>query len=231
MISRSHSDHLFGAVKVDNVPSVNQEVLLIAERGERFIDSTTTDNRGHFEFLLPKHYDQEKTIIMAKIKNDVISLASEIVSIPQEKPLLINVNTSKDFITIHLKIESSEGYPKYLNVFLDPIRVSSIPSGLMHFANQQKESVFDSHFIYAPMKSRTFTIKVKSGIYRIGGEYINYDRPMIVNPDFSNYVVSRVSIDSEIDLGGSPSSGFIFEAEKDCTLVMVLRVLDDEEIS
>ena len=68
------------------------------------------------------------------------------------------------------------------------------------------------------------------GAWKLGGEYVVYERPMIVQPDFSNYVVDRVLTEDGEELPREGRKGFRLEADGDTSITLVLRERDDSEL-
>lgn len=220
-----------GVLLLDNQPLPNQDVLLISEKMEKLLGVCMTAPDGQFGITLPAGNSPSKAILLAKVKGEFVTVIHKVIELVQANPVEIKVDTGKDFFTIEGRINSSVGWPKYSNIFLDPLKVDGVPEQLERFFKQKSQGVFDSHFLEIPVQEGSFSFRVKRGIYRIGGEYINYDRPNIVNPDFNNYVVNKVTfVTGNGPLSGDPYSGFILEVKGDSRVTLSLRIVKDEEI-
>ncbi len=220
-----------GILLIDDLPFPEQEILVISEDMNTFLASCLTDAHGQFTFVLPKENSPSRAILLVKVKSNVVTLSQELIEIPQANPIKINIETKQHFLRLEGIIESAEGWPEYINIFLDPVEINDIPGELERFFKQTGSDTFESHFLEVPVSERTFLFRVKAGKYKVGGEYIDSDRPNIVTPNFDNYIVDTVILDSPTSqLNGDPYGGFLLEVNVDCRVILSLRVVEDEEL-
>ncbi len=230
---------LVGALLMDNQLVPNQEMLLIDEKMGELIgvcanESNTgcyTGADGQFRFNISDENRPAKAIVLVKLKDEIVTIVEKLIDIPPENPVEISIDKPQDLLTVEVTIESSEGFPDTLNVFIDPIKIKDVPDHLERFFKQVKDGVFNAHFVEKPIQSKTFSFQVRPGVYKIGGEYIVYERPMIVKPNFKNYSVDKVTLLPEnANLTGNSYSGFTLNVDRDCHIVLSLRVVEDEEL-
>jgi hypothetical protein len=230
---------LVGALLMDNQSLPNQEILLIDEKMSELIGVCSNDSNkacatgadGEFRFNISEQNRPVKARVLVKLKDEIVTVVEKLIDIPQENPVEISVDRPKDLLTVDVTIESSDGFPDTLNVFIDPVKIDGVPEQLERFFKQVRDGVFDAHFVEKRIQGKTFSFKVKPGIYRIGGEYIIYERPMMVNSNFKNYIVDRVTLQSgNTNLTGNPYSGFTLNVDSDCKIVLSLRVVEDQEL-
>jgi hypothetical protein len=66
---------------------------------------------------------------------------------------------------------------------------------------------------------------------RIGGEFLDHDRPNVVAPDFRNYVVGAARSGPDgAPLPGTTHGGFELDVDVDRAVTLVLREASDEEL-
>jgi hypothetical protein len=221
-----------GILLVDGQPLPNQEILIVSEQMDKFLGTCLTDAAGQFSSILPIEDRPERVILLAQVKSNLVTVSYKLIQLPQTHPIEIYIDAKDQVFKLDGEIESAVGWPNYLNIFLDPVQIQGIPEGLEQFFSQKDQGVFDVHFREISVHTRTFSFKVKAGKYRIGGQYINYDRPMLINPDFDNYIIDKAAFASNklSPLTGSPESGFLLEVDTDCQVVCSLRIVEDEEL-
>jgi len=220
-----------GALRVDGQPVPGQDILVISRRLDAFLGATTTDANGEFSCTTAALADASEVALLAKVKGPVVTAVFEVVKVPQTAPVEIDVNSHARFFRIDGRIESSVGWPDHLNVFLDPDSIDGLADALGRYLNLKDHGVFDGHFIYTPVRGKTFTFVVAPGAYRIGGDFIVYERPMLANPGFQNVIVNEVTLGPGGDeLPGNPYRGFSLKVDADVQVTLALRVVEDREL-
>jgi hypothetical protein len=75
-------------------------------------------------------------------------------------------------------------------------------------------------------------LKLQPGTYRISANYLNYSRPLTVNPKFENYIASSIEADSESrPLPGDRYGGYLLEVKRERQITLTIRVVPDEELN
>lgn len=223
---------LTGLLQADGRPLPDQRVLLISEDMTKLLGSTTTEQDGAFKISVPSEHRHGKVILLVKIKGPAIALAHKVIDLDSEGHEF-HIDTAKgDFHNVRGQVQTTSGWPPYLMIFVDPVHIEGIPEPLEKFFNQRDERVVESSFFRMRLNDKDFSLKLKRGTYRIGGDYLNYSRPNIVKPDFENYLVTRVEADSESQpLEGKRYSGYLLEVKRDRYLTMTIEVVPDEDLS
>lgn len=226
---------LTGLLKLGGQALSDQRVLLISGDMMKLLGSVTTGKDGAFEVVVPHEHKNGEVILLIKIQGPVIALVHKVVDLKSDGkgPHLINIESSKgEYHQIHGMIETTSGWPPFLNVFVDPVHIAGIPAQLEKFFNQRDEKVVESSFFKKRLEDKSFILKLKSGTYRIGGDYLNYSRPNMVNPDFENYLVARVDADGENKpLEGKRYGGYLLEVKRNREITMTIEVVPDEELN
>jgi hypothetical protein len=216
-----------GTLRLDGRPVGGHDVLAFATDGERpeLLATGTSDDDGRFSLALPD--ERSHVALLGKVRGDVLApVARELEPADGDADL----DASGPFALVTASIESDAGYPERLNVFFDPLAILGVPDRLAPFVNQRAPGVFEGHFAHRGVSGRELKIRLARGAWKLAGEYVVYERPMIVQPDFSNYVVDRVLAEDGEALPREGRKGFRLEAEGDTRITLVLRELDDSEL-
>ncbi len=226
---------LTGLLQLDGQPLSQQRVLLISGDMKELLASTTSGDDGVFKVTIPDGKVHKEVVLLVKVQGPVIALGYRNVKLGKErvesKKVEFNFHEG-DFSTIRSEIRTTSGWPPYLNVYVNPVHLEGIPEPLEKFFNEIDEETVESSFYEARVDGREFELKVMRGTYRVGADYINYSRPMIVNPEFENYVVSSIEVDrEEAPLEGQPLSGYLIDLNKDRDVVMTIEPIADEDLS
>ena len=127
-----------------------------------------------------------------------------------------------------VEIQSDEGYPDRLDVFLDPVEIDGVPPELLAFASGVEPGVFSARFWEHGVTDRRLEVLVQPGVWRVGGAYIVGDRPNLIEPDFKNYVAKRATMNgAELPASGS---GWAVDTREDRVVTLELREVADEEL-
>jgi hypothetical protein len=127
-----------------------------------------------------------------------------------------------------VEVDSDEGYPDRLDVFLDPVEIDGVPTELLPFASGVEPGVFSARFWEHGVTGRRFDVRLQPGIWRIGAAFVVGDRPNLIEPDFKNYVAHQAMAEGrELPSSGS---GFAVDMHEDRALRLELRELPDEEL-
>ncbi len=190
-----------GKVSIDGKGLNNQEIQFVNRANKEIIGFTITDNSGNFRFSADKGI---KTIdILFKIKTENL-ISVYYMPFTDQEVMNLNVNL-KNYYDLILHIDSNEGWPPELNIFIDPVTVEDVPDYLTENFKMQSKNVMSSYFYRKPFKERTINLKLRKGTYNIGGEYILYDSML----DSSNYIVkSAVILSKNKNLEGNIYNGF-----------------------
>ena len=220
-----------GTLWVDNRPCSAQEILLVTGDAKMLIGVGITNSDGQFSFDLPHRDWPAEAVVLVKLKTTIVGMVHELVQIGGRQAIEIRVDTNSGFFQIDGKIDRPSGFPDCLDLFLDPIRVDGLPRIFERFFLQSDEAVFDAHFFRSSTTDTTFSFRVKRGVYKIGGEYIIYERPNIVDPAFNNYIVEQVRLFPRGGaLKGDTYDGFVLDVSADRNVGLLLRILNDEEL-
>jgi hypothetical protein len=222
-----------GFVQIDGQPSADQRVLLISREMSRLLGSTTTGKDGRFEMTTPT--GQKRVMLLVKLQGPVIGVVHRVVECDDVRPASIEVKVDTgggDFHRVRSTVVTTLGWPPFLVITVDPVHVASIPEPLEQFFNQRDDRVVEAHFFAMQLQGREFELILQSGTYRIGGNYINHRRSMLVKPDLQDYAIGRVEGDNENQpLAGNRYSGYLLEVKRDRELTMTVEIIPDDEIS
>lgn len=226
----SKATQITGRLLIDGLPAVDQEVTLISPGFDTFVGRAITDSGGDFILSLPES-GLKSVSLLIKIRHPFLALAYQQVELPQTTPLEVDLDSNADIWTLSGEIEPFTGRSPHLNLFFDPLSSAEVPASLARFFNQVEPSVHEAHFFRLRVTGEQFSIRVKAGLYAIGGTYLNYDRPNIVDPDFDNLIVYRAELaGTQTQLPGTPYSGFEINVVGDCHLLLSLIEVDDEDL-
>ena len=215
-----------GRALVDGRPCADERVLVVSGDMARLLAVTSTGAGGEFELELA---EDGAAVLLLKVTEDVVTVVHERIDLAAADALEVAVDTSAGFVTLAGAVESDSGRPERLDVYLDPVRIEGVPDELEPFFKQHDHGVFDGRFVKRTIASREFAFRVRPGSYRIGAEYLNYDRPMMSAPSFENYLAARATSDGA-DLAGNEYVGFLVDVDRDRRVVLSLRVVQDEEL-
>jgi hypothetical protein len=221
-----------GILLLDGQPLGDQDILLISADMARFLGTCTTGPDGRFACALSPRAAPAAVMVLAKVKASVATVLYQVVEVPQATPVEFRVDSQGNFMTVTGSINTAVGWPPHLNVFLNPVMIDGIPERLQRFFNQKAKGVVDVYFIKTAIREPAFfSFRVVSGIYAIGGAYLNYDRPMTVQPDYQNFIVRAVTVEPTGEqLAGDPYGGFQLSVAGDCQIRLALRVVEDREL-
>jgi hypothetical protein len=205
-----------GKLMINNSPLPNQEILFIDTSGKKILGSAFTNKEGIFN-LKGEFSGKNPIDVLFKIKeNELTSIYHR--TITDKKEIDLNIDTST-FFDIVINIKSNVGYPKQLNIFIDPLAFDDVPDHLAQYFNKQSDTVASSYFYRKPYAEKTVTLKLRKGIYNIGGEYILFDSP----DQQGNYTVKQALLNgSHQSLEGNSHSGFKLFVNGNCTIEMIL---------
>jgi hypothetical protein len=225
---------LTGLLQLDGQPLSGQRVLLISGDMTKFLGSAMTDEDGEFEIAVPSEHRRGEVVLLLKIQGPVVALAHRVVALERDGsgPHEFRLETSRDnFHSIDGEVVTASGWPPYLTVFMDPVHVEAIPEPLEKFFHFQDEQVMESSFYKMRLDGSVFNLKVMRGTYRISASYLNYFRPLTVNPDFENYVATKAESDGEAQpLPGDPDGGYMLEVKRDRRITLSIEVVPDEKL-
>jgi len=212
-----------GTVLVDGRPAPGQVVLGVSTTARRLLDNSVTDSDGRFQLALEP---AEGAWVIVRIAEPVVGVAAVRAG---DAPDELDIATA-GFHTVTGRIERPGLAPRGITVFLDPVAVEGVPGELADFFKQRSERVFDARFAELAAGDEGFTVRVKPGVYRVGGGYVNLDRPMLTEPTVENVVVDRVERARAGSLPGDEHRGFEVEADGDVDLSLGLRELNVDEL-
>ena len=226
---------LTGLVKLDGQALSDQRLLLISGDMMKFLGSTTSAEDGAFAIDVPAGHDSGQVVLLLKIQGPVVALAQRVIDLESEgwgpHEFLIDT-TDGSFHNVEGEVASTSGWPPYLNVFVNPVHVESIPEPLEKFFRWQDEQVLESTFYKLKVDGHSFNLRFRSGTYKIGADHLNYFRPSMENPDFENYVATRAEADGESQpLQGERYGGYLMEVKRDRQIVLTIEMVPDEELS
>jgi hypothetical protein len=226
---------LRGLLQLDGQALAQQRVLLISGDMTNFLGSTTTDDAGEFEINVPSDHRHGEVVLLVKIQGPVVALVHRAIDLEHDGsgPHEFSLETARDdFHSIEGKIVTTSGWPPYLTVFVDPVHVEGIPAPLEKFFRWKDERVIESTFFKMRLDGQVFDLKLLSGIYRIGANYLNYFLPSTENPDIENYVTRKLEADGESQtLPGEYYSGYMLDVKRDRQITLTIGVIRDEELN
>ena len=123
-------------------------------------------------------------ILVAKFKDQVVGVLTAEVELPSLAPVALDADGP--FYSVAVALESDAGLPEELTVVIDPVRPSGVPEEVVPFLNQRAVGVFDGRYAAVTGKPPSFQLRLQAGTWSLRGEYVNYDRPNIPEPDFRN---------------------------------------------
>ena len=133
-----------GKLTINKSPLPNQEILFIDIPGKKILGSALTEKNGSFHFK-GEFPGKNPIDVLFKIKeNELTSIYHS--TITDKKEIDLNIDTTT-FFDIVLNIKSNAGYPKQLNIFVDPIAFDDVPDYLVQYFNKQSDTVASSYFI------------------------------------------------------------------------------------
>jgi hypothetical protein len=221
-----------GTVLVDGAGAPATDILLFArEPGARprLLATGVTDGRGSFA-LEPDPADlPQRATVVAKLTDEIVGVLTCDVELPRPAP--VRLEAHGPFYSVDVTIESDAGFPDELRLGLDPVRPEGVPEDLLPFLNQRAPGVFDNRYARRAVRGRSFGARVQRGVWRLGGEAINYDRPNIPAPDFKNYAVAAVRPDPEgAELPATPGGSVELAVDGDRRIALILREVPDDEL-
>jgi hypothetical protein len=218
---------LAGTLRMEGRPVGGQDVLAFDAEADRpaLLATAITDDEGRFS--LDPGGAPARVDLLGKLRVDALAAVARSVEPSADG---IELEATGPFATVTATIESDAGFPERLNVYFDPVALDGLPERLAPFVTQKAEGVFEGHFSQRSVNGRELTIRLARGTWRLGGDFIVYERPMISEPDFSNYVVDRVLREDGTELPRQGSSGFLLEADGELRIRLELRELADTEL-
>ena len=221
-----------GTVLVDGTGAPATDILLFArEPGERprLIATGVTDAGGAFALEPDAQGLPRQATVVAKLTDEIVGVLTSDVELPRPAP--VRLETDSQVFGVAGRIESDAGFPQELRLGLDPVQPEGVPADLVPFLNQRAPGVFDNRFARLTVTGRSFGARVQRGVWRLGGEAINYDRPNIPAPDFKNYTVAAVRAEPEgTELPATGGGGFELAVDGDRQLALILREVADDEL-
>ncbi len=226
---------LAGLLQLDGGALADQRVLLISEDTTALLASAATDERGRFELAVPREHSGGRVVLLAKLQGPVVAVKHAVVDLRAGRPGPQEFHfdsTAAEFHAVRGRVETTSGWPPYLMLFVDPVRIEGVPEPLAGFFNQRDENVLESYFFRTRVDGAEFSLRLQRGTYRIGADYLDRSRPNIVDPQFENYVAARVETDGEPEpLPGKRYSGYLLKVDRDRAVTMTIEVVPDEELS
>lgn len=215
-----------GTLRLEGRPVGGQDVLAFDTAGDRpaLLAAAITNDEGRFTLDLPT--EPARAALLGKVRSGALAAVARSVELPTDD---VDLEIAGPFARVTASIESDAGLPERLNVFFDPVALGGLAEDLAPFASQKAPGVFEAHFAQRTVTGDELTISLAQGTWRLGGDFIVYERPMIVQPGFSNYVVDRVLREDGAELPRE-RGGFVLEADGDVRLRLVLRELADAEL-
>ena len=201
-------------------------MLAFDTSGERpaLLAAGITDDEGRFALQLPP--GTERAALLGKLRGETLAPVALDVELPAE---FFDLDARGPFSRLTATIESDVGFPDRLDVTFDPVAIAGLPERLTPFATQKAVGAFEGHYVHRTVTGRQLTVALAAGTWRLGAVFIVQERPMIVEPDFSNYVVDRVLTEDGSELPRE-RGGFVVQADSDVRLTLVLREVADSEL-
>jgi hypothetical protein len=214
---------------VAGAPAPGAEVVLFGP-GERpeLLASGVTDGGGGFALEPAAQPAPVTATVVLRLKGEPLAVMSRDVTLPRPAP--VELDADGPFFTVSATIASETGFPRELLVAFDPDAPDGLDARLRPFLTQQAPGVFAGHYATRDVTGREFTARVQRGVWRLGGQFIDHNRPMITAPDFRNYIVTAARTPDGRALPGNESRGFELAVDGDTELTLVLREVADEEL-
>jgi hypothetical protein len=217
-----------GTLELGGRPLADKRVLLISADMSRLLASATTDETGVFQFDLPDNELHSSAIIMAKIQGPVLAILQRAITVTDDEvsPDLHFEVSNEQFHTVRGRINSSQGWPPYLLLRVDPVRVAGIPEALGKFFNAIDEHVIESWFCQLPLDGDSFELSVQKGSYCLAIGYYTKSSP---HETTENYSMTLISPDGENPTRlTTPYPGFVLNVERDRTVSVTIAPVTTE---
>lgn len=217
-----------GTLELGGRPLADKRVLLISADMSRLLASATTDETGVFQFDLPYNQPHNSAIIMAKIQGPVLAVLQRTIIATDEQvgPDLHFDVSNEQFYTVRGRINSSQGWPPYLLLRVDPVHVAGIPEELEQFFNALDEHVIESWFYQLPLDGDSFELSVQKGSYCFAIGYYTKSSPHETTEDYS---MTLISPDGENPTRlTTPYPGFVLNVEQDRTVSVTIAPVTTE---
>ena len=219
-----------GLVLAEGRPASGSDVLLVSKDLSTLLAATSTTPDGRF--TLHPEGDADQAILAAKLHGPSVGFAHHLITLPARRDVVVDFDSTVTFHRLDGEIDASAGLPGQLNVFIDPVRLDGVPDGLDQYFLVKRPTVIDAHFGRLEVHGSRFAMKLQTGTYRIGGEYLNYDRPEMLNPQEPNFIVNAATtVPGNAPLPGDELLGFTLRVDQDCRVVLWLRVVADRELT
>jgi len=203
----------------------NQQILIISQNS--VIQACTTDKAGRFVCKT----SEKEVQIMAKIRTDsVVTLHTQSVHLPQKQPLQINIDTQQDFYKVDIEVKSKVGFPKLLNIYLDPTNIIDIDPKWKQYFKVSSPRTRSSAYYQKTIDNQQQTLWLKKGIYKINAEYIIHEGLTLEKNRPKNYVTEKAILAPDQPLEGKKYVGYTMKVKNDCKVSLHLRVLKDAEL-
>ena len=208
-----------------NVPGFAGAEVLLFGPGERppLLATGVTDGAGAFALEVDDAADS--ATVLVKLKGDLVGVLARKVSLPAAAPVELRPGVS---FTLSGSIENGDGE---LILALEPARPEGVPERLWPFINQRAEGVFDGRFETRRLEGRTFAVRLLPGVWRVGAEFLDHNRPNIIEPDFHNYLTAAARSEPDgAELVGTEYTGYEVDVQEDRRVTLTLREVDDAEL-
>lgn len=226
MTARPDPVRLIGTLSVEREPVSAGEVLAFTRDPPRLVARADTDSGGNFELLLEPGMSAQVDLL-GRVVDGMLTVTGQSIQLPPQGPVEL---TAPAPVTLEVAIESTEGLPAELSVFMDPVAVDELPERLAPFVTQREEGVFGAHFAELSVGQRGVSVRVQPGTWTIGGSHIVFERPNSSAPTPKNFIVAGARSPDGEPFAGSEGSGFAVEVTEDQRIVLRLREMADEEL-
>jgi len=216
-IKTKHPDMVRGMITLNGTPLAKQEVQFIDAKYKEILGVTRSEENGKFSFENPRK-NKNDIAILYKIRDaNLASIYYQQIT-AKTATVELNIDTST-FFDVTLEIVSELGYPRFLTVFVDPVKLDDVPAGLDVYFKMQDKKVASSYYYRREFKEHVITLKLRKGIYNIGGDYILPDSP----GREENYIVKNILLnDGTVALDGDSHNGFRLQVNENCSAKMIL---------
>jgi hypothetical protein len=216
-IKTKRRDMIKGMITLNGAALAKQEVQFIDVTQKEISGVTWSEENGKFSFDNPGG-NRDDIGILYKIRD--VNLASIYYQhVTTKNPTVeLNIDTST-FFDVTMEIISESGYPRFLTVFVDPVKFDDVPAELAVYFKMQDKKIASSYYYRRQFKEHLIKLKLRKGIYNIGGDYILPDSPVREE----NYIVKKILLnDGSVALNGDSYNGFRLQVNAKCSVKMIL---------
>ena len=214
-IKTKRFDMINGMIFLNGTALAKQEVQFIDVKRKVILGVTWSEENGKFSFDNPQR-NRDDIDILYKIRDEHLASIYYQHLIANNSTVELDIDTST-FYDVTIEILSDSRYPKFLTVFVDPVKFDDVPGELEVYFKKQDNKIASSYYYRREFKEHLIKLKLRKGIYNIGGDYILPDSP----GKEENYIVKKI-LQNDMALDGDRYNGFHLQVKGNCSVKMIL---------